>query len=172
MRRFGKVVDDESQPGVASGELGHVAEVIGKDGRQLEQQPALLEQAERRLDVAAQEPVRVGLLVDEMADSAQLRPTSQVVEPAACDSDVVEPAPRRDGADPLRLLDQVEHVVGVLVARRTLDEHRRSDAALCEQRLEVAWLERPIDHLVLLRHPRLRDERGVPKVMVGIDDHA
>jgi hypothetical protein len=115
--------------------------------------------------------VRVVLVVDQMADPAQLRTAQQRVEPTDGPVRLVEGAPGDDSADPRQVPGHLEHVVGVLVERGTLHEHRARNTGRGEQRLEVRRLEGARDDGVLLRHPGLRDARRVPEVVVSVDCH-
>ena len=123
-----QVVDDERERRVPARESRDVAEMVGKDGRQLEQQAALLEQRKRGLHLRTKQPVRIGLRVDEMADRAELRISGERVEASPRGAGLVEPAPGCDCTDPRHAIRQLEHVVGVAVVGGALDEHRRRDA--------------------------------------------
>jgi hypothetical protein len=139
--------------------------------RQLEQEPALLEEGETGRDRGKEDPVRVGLLVDEVPDPAELRTVVQLVQPPPRAAGVVEAAPADDRADPVDRAGELEQVIGVLVARGALDEDGRPDAALGQQRLEVGRLEHPGDCRVVAGHPRLRDAARIPEVLMGVDRH-
>lgn len=109
--------------------------------------------------------------MNEVADRTEFRLRGQLVEAPSRGARVVEAAPGGDRADERRLFDEFEQVISVLVGRRALHEHRRTDSILIEQRREVGWFERAVDHRMLVRHPGLRNEGRIPEVVVGVDDH-
>ena len=51
-----------------------------------------------------------------------------------------------------------------------LDEHRSADAVLAQQRREVVWAEGATDRRELIRQPGVVGERGIPEVLVRVDD--
>ena len=124
-RRFAEVIDHDGQAGVAGRQRRDVVEMVRVHGRQLEQEPALLEQPQALPDRGAEDPVRVRLLVDEMPDPAELRAVLQLVQPPPRGARVVEAAPADDRRDPVDRACDFEHVVGVFVARGALDEDGR-----------------------------------------------
>ena len=115
------MVDDQREPGVAAGELGDVAEVIRKDCRELEDEVFLLQHRQRGRDRRLQDPVRIGLEVDQVTDPSQLGPCQELVQSRPCAGLVGERAPRDDGAHPCHVAGKFEHVVGVVVSCRALD---------------------------------------------------
>ena len=117
----------------------------GKTAGSSSSKAALLEQRERGLHLVTEQPVRVALLVDEMADRAELRLGGQLVEAPARGAGVVEPAPGGDRTDPRRLFDELEQIIGVAIVAAALCTTPSPDTARGEQRLEVARLERPVD---------------------------
>src|SRR4029078_12307998 len=84
-RRLSEVVEDERQTRVAPGQLRHIVEMIRVDRRQLEEEVVLRNHLERRLHVRPQDPVRVRLLMDQVAYPTQLRPGLEPCAPGARD---------------------------------------------------------------------------------------
>ena len=60
-----------------------VAEVTGKDARQLEDHPRLLQECEACPRLGLEYPVRVGLVVDEVPEASQLRLGQELLESAS-----------------------------------------------------------------------------------------
>ena len=116
------------------------------------------------------DPVRIGLLVDQRADTADERSRDELVEPRSRGSRRVEVEPRDDRRHPCRRLGVHEDVVGVDVESGALDDDRVRHACGVEQRLELGWPEPPRNGGVLLGHPRLREQFGIPEVLMTVDD--
>ena len=125
-RRLAEVVDHDRQPGERRGKLGHVAEMAREDARQLEDQLPLLEQREALEHVVAEDPVRIGLVVDEVADAAQLRPAQRARRGARA-SRSAESRSTQAITAPIHGVRGcvLEHRVGVGVGAGGLDEHGR-----------------------------------------------
>ena len=83
--------------------------------------------------LGAQDPVRIGLLVDQVANPSQRRLPRQDVEPRLRRRGRAEIDPRGDGGDPGVLRRLGEHRVGVAVGAGRLDENRAVDPARVEQ---------------------------------------
>ena len=115
--------------------------------------------------------MRVGLVVDEMADAAQLRLVSQLVQPFLRARGRAQVDPRDHAADPLAHGRVLEHEVGVVVGARGLHEHRLRHPCPQQQRLEVIGLERAPYDGVLVRDPGQGLPLEIPEVLMRIDDH-
>ena len=171
--RLGEVVDDDGQVRTGARQRRHVPQVQGVDGHDLVDEAALLEDLEPVDDGRADQPVRVGLLVVEMADALELR-IGQValVEDArrrAWSSRGTQPttAPIHSCAAAWR-----EHRVGVLERVGRLHQDGALDAGRTQLGLQLGGREGAVDGPVVRHQPGVRDLLEVPEVLVAIDDHA
>jgi len=114
-----------------------VAEMAGIDARQLEDQPPLLEQCDALEHRVLEHPVRVGLVVDEMADPPQLRLRRKLAESLERARGRAQVDPRDHAADPCASGRMLEHRVGVGIGTGGLHEHRLRHVHTPEQRLQV-----------------------------------
>jgi hypothetical protein len=76
----GQVIEDHPQRGVPLGERRHVTQVPGQHGDDVERDAAALEQRQPFPHLRAEQPVWVGLVVDEVADAGEARPFAQLAE--------------------------------------------------------------------------------------------
>ena len=86
--------------GEALRELGQVAEVAREDAGKLEHEAAVFDRREALEHVAREDPVRIVLLVDQMADPSQLRAVLPARRAGPPPSGEREIDPRGDGGDP------------------------------------------------------------------------
>ena len=145
-RRLRQVVDDEPETGHLPGhdqrrrQLARAdEEVVGQAGRLDRGQPAP--------HVRAEEPVRVGLVVDLVADPDEplpARPAAQRVERSA-DAPIGQVDPSDHAADERDGRCGREELAGLFQAADRLDEDRPIDAGRGELRREVLGAETPID---------------------------
>ena len=170
-RRLAEVVDHESKPRKALGERNHVIEVARVDDRRLEDQIALLEQRDALEHRRLHDPV-VWLVMDQMADGAQLWPALKLIESRGGELRSQQIDPGGHSADQLVRRGSSEEIVRVGVETGPLDEDHGVDAVAFDQRLDVGGTERAVDRDVLLGHPRLRRARRIPEVDVRVDPHA
>ena len=115
--------------------------------------------------------MRVGLVVDEMADAPQLRLPRELAESLARTLGRAQVDPGDHAADPRVRGRVLEHRIGVGVGAGGLHEHRPRHAGPREQRLEVVRLERAPDDGVLGRHPGQGFPLEIPEVLMRVDDH-
>ena len=122
-RRLPEMVDDQHEVREAIRKARDIVEVVRVDDRELQQHPGLLEQLERLEDRRPHDPVRVGLVVDQVPDGAHLRPTFELLEPLAGPRRIVELQPHGHGRDPRPARGLQAEVVGVGVETCALNEH-------------------------------------------------
>src|SRR5439155_9224434 len=80
--------------------------------------------------------------------------------------------PSHDAADELVGGGGVQELARLLDAGNCLDQDRLLDTVVGQQRPQVVGAEWPPDRGQLVAHPRVFAARGVPEVVVGVDDHA
>ena len=169
--RLAQVVDHDRHVREASRKLGDVAEVTRIDAGQLQDESALIHERKTLEHLAPEDPVGIRLVMDEVADSAQLRLVCELRESLSRSLGRAQIEPGDDTADPLVLPRLREHRVGVGVGARRLHEHRLRHARTREQRLEIGRLERAMDDGVLGRHPGQLLPVEIPEVLMCVDDH-
>ena len=80
-RRLAEVVYDDRQAGEALRELGQIAEMPREDAGKLEHEATFFHDGKALEHAGPQDPVRIGLLVDQMANPSQRRLPRQHAEP-------------------------------------------------------------------------------------------
>ena len=170
-RRLAEMVDHDGQLRERTRELGHVAEVPRVDAGKLEDHAGPLEQRKALEHGVLQDPVRIVLIVDQVAEAAQTGPAAQLAEALCGALGRAEVDPADHGADPGVALGLLQHRVGVRVGVGRLHQHGPRHAGPDELRRELLRLERPADAGMSVPHPRQRFALEIPEVVVCIDDH-
>jgi hypothetical protein len=167
------VVQDHPQRGVPLGEHRHVAQVPGQHGDDVERDAAALEQRQPFPHLRTQQPVGVGLVVDEGADAGEARPRPQ---PGELGGRLVRPVQRHPGHHAgdlgVRRRD-FEHRLGVRGGVVRLDQDSPVHSGRGGPAPEVLEAERPVDGGVLRPlQPLVTQPFGIPQVQVRVDHHA
>ena len=170
-RWLAEVVDHEPQIRKSAGELSRIPEVMREDDRQLEDESALDDEGKALEDLRLHDPMRIRLIVDQVAHRAELRMMSELRESSAAAGGVGERQPSRHGANPGDAIGKLEQVVGVRVEVGSLDQHSPVDSMNGQRRSQGRRFEDPVDRAMIRRHPRQRIPRGVPEMVMRINDH-
>ena len=115
--------------------------------------------------------MRVGLVVDEVAEASQLWLRSELDESLTGPLWREQVEPGDHAANPRVFGRLLEHRVRVQVGARRLHENGPLDTRPLEKWLEILRVERPPDGRVFIGQPRLRLAFEVPEVVVGVDKH-
>ena len=171
-RGLAEVVDHDRQPGEALRELGQVAEVSREDAGKLEHEAALLHGREALEHAVLQDPVWVGLLVDQVADSPQRRLSARTSSRASA------VARRARSTHAVTAAIQECSAACANIASVSLSVQAdwtrivRSIPHASSSGPQVRGLEIAGDRRVLGRHPRHRLPPEVPEMLMRVDRQA
>ena len=140
---------------------------------QVVDESGLADRPDPAADVVTQQPLRVGLVVDLVADPDETIAAGTRAEAGdrVGDAGIGQVDPPDDPPDERCRGCRGQELAGLVEARAGLDEDGRVDAGGGQRRCEVGRRERPSDGCELVGEPRVVRPGGVPDVVVGVDDH-
>ena len=168
--RLGQVVDDHPQVRVAFRQGRDVLKMPRQDGDDIERDIVRGQDIQRRAHVRPEEPVRVGLRVDEVADAGEGRVGAQDGQPLCDRGRIVERHPSDDRGDLRVARRDLEHVGRVGGVVRRLDEHRALHARRREQWRQLRELDGAVDGPEVRAEPVVRGPGRIPEMLVRVDD--
>ncbi len=155
---------------MAFGDRQHSAQVLREHPDHVEGHARVFEQPEAGVDVGAQEPVRVGPVVDEVANAAEQRPLEELAQPLAGDIGFVQ----RNVADHPRdkgiAVSHLEHEISVVVVVRGLHEYAAGHSGRREFGQHLVHADGAIQHARVGAEPGVLGPVEVPDVLVRVDD--
>ena len=164
------MVDDHAQTGMPRGEDRHELEVPRQHGHDIEGHAALLEHTEGFVDIGTQQPVRIRLVVDEVAHSDHQRVPRPFVEGRRRRGRIIERGVA-DDPDDLRVgRGGRAHQGGVLGVVRRLHLDGEVDACRTQLGREVVERHRDIDRREVRSEPVVLGRRRIPDVLMRVDN--
>jgi hypothetical protein len=149
-----------------------VLQVPGQHRDDVERHIAVFKQREPLTDGRSQQPVRVRLVVDEGADTGELRTPGEPLQACRGIVGAVKRHPGDHAGDLLMRSRHLEHRLGVRVVVVCLDEHGRLDPGRRGALGEIREPEGAVDGGVLRSlQPLIPVPHHVPQVQMRVDHH-
>ncbi len=164
------MVDHEAELRHRPDDLQGRWELAGPD-EQVVGQPGARDRRQATPDLGADEPVRVGFIVDRMSDPDEERATRAGSQrgDGLDDRRIRQVDPANDAGHELGRRRGRQELPGFLEARAGLHEDRSADLGLDQQRRKVVRAEATGDRPLLSGHPRVVSPGRVPEMVVSID---
>lgn len=140
---------------------------LARPYKQVVRESRLADDRDARLDIGAEEPVVVGLVVDLMPHADQWP-----FQPLQLGRDVAgEVDPADHSENERRGPGELEQLACFVERRPRLYDNGAVDRVFAQERLELRRTEPPAKRRKRARHPRVLRACRVPEVLVGVDDH-
>jgi hypothetical protein len=163
------MIEHDGEVGQPARDFQHRFELRRSDRDGIEGQPRGTEQPERFDHLRLQQPFRIGLVADEVADADQLAAPHQFLERLRGGGRIGQRNPADHATDEIRRALDVEEFAR-LVELQHLHQHGAVDAAGGKFGTQIVGREIAVETLTCLRRPVIGMPADPPKVMMRVDD--